>query len=121
MERNMKHFKCEDKRTTQHDGVDAIASEALYFIYLEIPLYYLDLYTTNKCLRCLSLALVHAGEAELGLLVFVLMDCRRTPTPRTQVLTLWLGFQLILSPPLFNVAFNPPKMRTTQPSVILSL
>ena len=26
------------------------------------------------------LALVHAGEAELGLLVFVLMDCPRIPT-----------------------------------------
>ena len=49
-------------------------------IILLTPLYYLDLYTTNICLRCLSLALVHAGKAELGLLVFILMDGRRTPT-----------------------------------------
>jgi hypothetical protein len=31
-------------------------------------------------LRCISRDLVHADEAELGLLVFVLMDGRRTPT-----------------------------------------
>ena len=49
-------------------------------IILLTPLYYLDLYTTNICLRCLSLALVHAGKAELGLLVFILMDGRHTPT-----------------------------------------
>ena len=49
-------------------------------IILLTPLYYLDLYTTNICLRCLSLALVHAGKAELGLLTFILMDSRRTPT-----------------------------------------
>ena len=39
-------------------------------IILLTPLYYLDLYTTNICLRCLNLALVHASKAELGLLVF---------------------------------------------------
>ena len=49
-------------------------------IILLTPLYYLDLYTTNICLRCLSLALVHASKAELGLLVFIPMDSRRTPT-----------------------------------------
>ena len=52
-------------------------------ILLLIPLYYLDLYTTKIYLRYISLALVHVGEAELGLLVFILMDGRRTPTPTT--------------------------------------
>ena len=53
------------------------AGDKIFFL---IPLYYLNLYTMNICLRCLSLALVHAGKAKLGLLIFILMDGRRTPT-----------------------------------------
>ena len=48
-------------------------------ILLLFPLYYFNLYTINVYLRFLSLALVHASEAELGLLIFILMDCCCTP------------------------------------------
>ena len=48
-------------------------------ILLLFPLYYFNLYTINVYLRFLSHALVHAGEAELGLLIFILMDCCCTP------------------------------------------